>query len=51
MVSEQIHHFEEGKRLAISVAQPKQGAWTGGGGTPRTGSSHGATSSKWSLNN
>ena len=28
MISEQIHHFEESKRLAIAVAQPKQGAWT-----------------------
>ena len=28
MVSEDIHHFEESKRLAITVAQPKQGAWT-----------------------
>ena len=28
MVSEEIHHFEESKRLAIAVAQPKQGAWT-----------------------
>ena len=26
MVSEEIHHFEESKRLAIVVAQPKQGA-------------------------
>ena len=28
MVSEEIHDFEESKRLAIAVAQPKQGAWT-----------------------
>ena len=28
MVSEEIHHYEESKRLAIAVAQPKQGAWT-----------------------
>ena len=28
MVSEEIDHFEESKRLAIAVAQPKQGAWT-----------------------
>ena len=28
VVSEEIHHFEESKRLAIAVAQPKQGAWT-----------------------
>ena len=28
MVSEEIPHFEESKRLAIAVAQPKQGAWT-----------------------
>ena len=28
MISEEIHHFEESKRLAIAVAQPKQGAWT-----------------------
>ena len=28
MVLEEIHHFEESKRLAIAVAQPKQGAWT-----------------------
>ena len=28
MVSEEIHHFEESKRLAIAVAQPKQCAWT-----------------------
>ena len=28
MVSEEIHHFEENKRLAIAVTQPKQGAWT-----------------------
>ena len=23
-----IHHFKESKRLAIAVAQPKQGTWT-----------------------
>ena len=28
MVLEEIHHFEENKRLAIAVAQPKQSAWT-----------------------
>ena len=28
MVSEEIHDFEESKRLAIAVAQPKQGLWT-----------------------
>ena len=28
MISEEIHHFEESKCLAIAVAQPKQGAWT-----------------------
>ena len=28
MVSEEIHHFEESKRLTIAVAQPKQDAWT-----------------------
>ena len=28
MISEEIHDFEESKRLAIAVAQPKQGAWT-----------------------
>ena len=28
MVSEEIHDFEESKRLAIAVAQPKQDAWT-----------------------
>ena len=28
MVSEKIRHFEESKRLAIAMAQPKQGAWT-----------------------
>ena len=28
MVFEEIHHFEESKRLAIVVAQRKQGAWT-----------------------
>ena len=28
MVSEEIHDFEESKRLAIDVAQPKQDAWT-----------------------
>ena len=28
MVSEEIHHFQESKRLAIAVVQPKQGAWT-----------------------
>ena len=28
MVSEEIHHFEENKRLPIAVAQPKQDAWT-----------------------
>ena len=28
MVSEEIHHFEESKRLAIAVAQRKQDAWT-----------------------
>ena len=28
MVSEEIHHFEESKRLTIAVAQSKQGAWT-----------------------
>ena len=28
MVSEEFHDFEESKRLAIAVAQPKQGAWT-----------------------
>ena len=28
MVSEEIHHFEESKRLAIAVAQPKQSSWT-----------------------
>ena len=28
MVSEEIHHFEEIKHLAIAVAQPKEGAWT-----------------------
>ena len=27
MISEEIHDFEESKRLAIAVAQPKQGAW------------------------
>ena len=27
MISEKIHHFEESKRFAITVAQPKQGAW------------------------
>ena len=27
MVSEEIHDFEESNRLAIAVAQPKQGAW------------------------
>ena len=27
IVSEEIHHFEESKHLAIAVAQPKQGAW------------------------
>ena len=33
MVSEEIHHFEKSKRLAIGVAQPKQGAWTRGENT------------------
>ena len=28
MVSEEIHHSEESKRLAIAVAQSKQCAWT-----------------------
>ena len=28
MVSEEIHQFEESKRLDIAVTQPKQGAWT-----------------------
>ena len=28
MISEEIHDFEESKRLAIAVAQPKHGAWT-----------------------
>ena len=28
MISEEIHDFEKSKRLAIAVAQPKQGAWT-----------------------
>ena len=28
MVSEEIHDFEESKRLAIVMAQPKQVAWT-----------------------
>ena len=28
MISEEIHDFEESKRLAIAVAQPKQGVWT-----------------------
>ena len=28
MVSEEIYHFEENRRLGITVAQPKQGAWT-----------------------
>ena len=28
MISEEIHDFEESKRFAIAVAQPKQGAWT-----------------------
>ena len=28
LVSEEIHSFEESKRLAIAVTQPKQGAWT-----------------------
>ena len=28
MVSEEIHHFEESKRLAIAVTQPKHDAWT-----------------------
>ena len=28
MVSEEIHDFEESKRLAIAVVQRKQGAWT-----------------------
>ena len=28
MVSEEIHYFEESKRLAKAVAQPKHGAWT-----------------------
>ena len=28
MISEEIHDFEESKRLVIAVAQPKQGAWT-----------------------
>ena len=28
MVLEEIHDFEESKRLAIAVAQPKQSAWT-----------------------
>ena len=28
MVSEEIHHFEESRRLVIAVAQNKQGAWT-----------------------
>ena len=28
MVLEEIHNFEESKRLAIAVVQPKQGAWT-----------------------
>ena len=28
MVSEEIHHFEESKRLATAMVQPKQGAWT-----------------------
>ena len=28
MISEEIHDFEESKRHAIAVAQPKQGAWT-----------------------
>ena len=28
MVSEEIHYFEESKRLAIAMAQPKQVAWT-----------------------
>ena len=28
MVLKEIHHFEESKRLAIAVKQPKQGAWT-----------------------
>ena len=28
MISEEIHDFEESKRLAIAVAQPKQGTWT-----------------------
>ena len=27
IVSEEIHHFEESKRLAIAVVQPKLGAW------------------------
>ena len=27
-ISEEIHHFEESKHLAIAVTQPKQGAWT-----------------------
>ena len=27
MISEEIHDFEESKRLAIAVVQPKQGAW------------------------
>ena len=28
IVSEEIHHFEERKRLAIAVVKSKQGAWT-----------------------
>ena len=28
MISEEIHDFEESKRLAIAVAQPKQGVGT-----------------------
>ena len=46
MVSEEIHHFEESKRLAIAEVQPKQG-----GKTPKKVPSHGAISNKWSLNN
>ena len=28
MISEEIHHFKESKRLAIGVVQSKQDAWT-----------------------
>ena len=33
MISEEIHHLKESKRLVIAVAQPKQGAWTRWGNT------------------